>query len=441
MARKKETGERSESVEALANPLIGDGWGEVVGRIPVDLEATARAAGLMVRNREVRSASDLLRIVLAYALCDWSLRVVGVWSHLIGLGELSDVAVLKRVRSCQVWLGQIVLGCLLARRVEFAEVGVRLRLIDATCVSRPGSRGTDWRVHLSLDLGAQAFDGVEITDAKGGETLVRHSARAGDIEVGDRGYGHRRGLGVAMSRGAWLVVRIGWQNLPLSTVDGRRFDLIGWLREVPTEGPTEQSVRVQTPNGEFGLRLVAQRLSDAAIGAARRRIREQARKKGRTPDQRSLDAAGFIFVVTNLPAERWSSGDVLALYRIRWQIELQIKQLKGILQLDQLRAKSPALAQAYLLAKLLGALLTQGVNGRIAAEQAEWFESVVRPVSSWRLLVVLAEALHQAVRSIITLEMILASLPALARYLRDSPRRRRQQAAQARAFLLALNAA
>lgn len=197
MARKKETGERSESVEALANPLIGDGWGEVVGRIPVDLEATARAAGLMVRNREVRSASDLLRIVLAYALCDWSLRVVGVWSHLIGLGELSDVAVLKRVRSCQVWLGQIVLGCLLARRVEFAEVGVRLRLIDATCVSRPGSRGTDWRVHLSLDLGPRRSMGSRLPMRK--EERRWYATR---LELGTS----RLGIGGMVIVAAW-----GWQ--------------------------------------------------------------------------------------------------------------------------------------------------------------------------------------------------------------------------------------
>lgn len=420
--------------------LVGNGWEEVVGRIPLDLEATARSSAALVRRREVCSASDLLRLVLAYALCDWSFRMVGAWACLIGLANLSDVAVRQRLRASQRWLGQLVLSCLVARRAALRRVGVRLRLIDATSISRPGSKGTDWRVHLGLDLGAQALDGVEVTDAKGGETLVRHEARPGEIEVADRAYGHRRGLGAALARGAWLVVRLTWQNLPLLGATGEPFDLIAWLRRAPAEEPTEEEVAVETPEGRFGLRLVAQRLPGPAAEAARRRLRERARRKGHTPDQRSLEAAGFVFLVSNLPREQWSAAAVLGLYRLRWQVELQIKRLKGIFELDHLRAKDPAVAQTYLLGKLLGALLADGGVGRVIAEQSEWFESVARPVSVWRLLVVLAEGLRQAVRATISLEMVYQALPRLGRYLRDSPRRRTQQAAQARALLLALNA-
>ena len=44
---------------------------------------------------------------------------------------------------------------------------------------------------------------------------------------------------------------------------------------------------------------------------------------------------------------------------MRWQIEITFKRLKSLLHLDQLRAKEPALARAYILAKLLGALLVE----------------------------------------------------------------------------------
>ena len=120
---------------------------------------------------------------------------------------------------------------------------------------------------------------------------------------------------------------------------------------------------------------------------------------------------------------------------------MQIKRLKGVLRLDQLRAQDPQLAEVYLLGKVLGALMADECTGRIAAQQAEWFESIDRPVSPWRLLVLLVEGLQQAVRSNITLAMIEKSLPNLGRYLRDTPRKRRQQYAQARALALALKAA
>jgi len=428
----------NEQKELRVPALVDQEWGQVLSLVPVDLEATARAEKAFQRRREVRSADDLLRLVLAYSLCDWSLRLIGVWASLIGLGRLSDVAVLKRLRHSQRWLGKLIGAWMEKRRVMFPQRAVRLRLVDATIISQPGSSGIDWRVHLSLDLGQMCLDGVELTDVKGGETLVRHPAQPGDILVADRGYAHRRGLGSVLSEGAQAVVRINWQNLPVQELTGESLDIVAWLRQIPQDEPSEKKVLVDTPQGSFEIRLIACHLSEQATNAARRHIRKEARKKGRTPDQRTLDAAGFIILVTSLPQEQWSTEQVLELYRIRWQIELQIKRLKSLLHIDQLRAQDPALAQVYLLGKLLVAFLTDELTGQIAALYPDWFQSVDRPVSPWRLLILLSDALRNAIRGMITLTKILVALPDLGRYLRDAPRKRRQQLACARALLLSL---
>lgn len=429
----------NEQKELRAHTLVDQEWGQVLSLVPVDLEATARAEKAFQRRREVRSADDLLRLVLAYALCDWSLRLTGVWARLIGLGRLSDVAVLKRLRHSQRWLGKLIGAWMVKRRVMFPQRAVRLRLVDATTVSQPGSTGIDWRVHLSLDLGHSCLDGVEVTDVKGGETLVRHPAQPGDILVADRGYAHRRGLGSVLAEGAQAVVRINWQNLPVQELTGEPLDVVTWLlSHVPQGEPSEQEVLLDTPQGSFQVRLIACHLSEQATNAARRHIHKEARKKGRTPDRRTLDAAGFIILVTSLPQEQWSTEQVLELYRIRWQIELQIKRLKSLLHLDQLRAQDPALAQVYLLGKLLVALITDELTGQIAALYPDWFQSVDRPVSPWRLSILLSDALRNAIRGMITLAQILLALPDLGRYLRDAPRKRRQQLACARALLLSL---
>jgi len=419
------------------HPLVGDEWESAVALMSADLEGSARDSKALQRRREVRSASDLLRLVLGYALGDWSLRLTGLWATLTGLGKLSDVAVLKRLRACLDWLRELIGARLREQRLCLQRRATRLRLIDATVVSGPGSRGTDWRVHLSFDMGQVQIDGIEVTDAQGGETLVRHPVEAGDVIVADRGYAHPAGLGSVLGDGGQLVVRINWQNLPLEDADGQRVDLINWLQGLTT-GIGAREVWLWTPQGRFALRLVARRLSEEAADAARRRLTKQARKKGRTPDRRSLIAASFVMVVTNLSVEQWSDAEVLDLYRLRWQIELLCKRLKSLLDLDQLRARSGDLAQVYLLGKLLAALLIDALAGKLAARWPAWGESRDRPVSPWRQYALLLDWLRSAVRGVITLERILAMLPDLGRYLRDSPRQRRQQCATARTLLRAL---
>ena len=62
-------------------------------------------------------------------------------------------------------------------------------------------------------------------------------------------------------------------------------------------------------------------------------------------------------VFTTVPPEVLGTETVIALYRLRWQVELAIKRLKSVLDLDQLRAKQGSpLADVWLHGKLLYAL-------------------------------------------------------------------------------------
>ncbi len=408
-------------------------WAWVRAQLPADLEASARASGALRRRRAVRSAAVLLRLVLADVLSGWPLRLVAAWAAVVGLGHLSDVALLDRLRGTRGWLGALVAGLVADGRTAALGRPVRLRLVDATTVSRPGSTGTDWRVHLSLSLAPLAIDGLELTDGHGAEALGRHPAGPGDIQVADRGHARRTDLGAALARGGALVVRSGWQNLPLLDAAGRTLDLLAWRR--PLAGPAERVVRVQTPDGPFALRLVARPLAAEAAEAARRRLRRAASKKGRTLDQRSLAAAGYVVLVTNLAPDAWTTAEGLALYRVRWQVELVFKQLKGIWRLDRLRARGAELAQVYLLGTLLAALLAERSIRPLPAVGGAWFDDVDRPLSLWRWQLLRHAALRDAVLAPLAPAAVLPALPALRRYLCDAPRRRAQQAAHVRRLL------
>ena len=179
-----------------------------------------------------------------------------------------------------------------------------------------------------------------------------------------------------MAAGGDVAVRIGWQNLRLEA-DGRRVDIIRWLQNIGA-GPAEREVWLDTPQGRFRLRLMARRIKQETADGIRQRLIRTARKKGKMVDARTLFAASFVVLISSLPVGVWTAEQVIDLYRIRWQIEVGIKRLKSLMDLDQLRAQDPALAQVYLLAKMLGALVVDELAGQMASRCPAWFESTAR---------------------------------------------------------------
>lgn len=329
-----------------------------------EIEATAVQTGALTRRRGIDSAATLLRLAFMYALGGSSLRQTAALAAGSGLADVSDVALLKRFRKCGAWLGE-----LLGRRlVDHAAATLpdhefRLRLLDATAVSGPGSKGTDWRIHLSFDLRSKSIDDVEITDASGGETLRRFTFSPNDVVIADQGYAHRSGLAAVVDAKAFFMVRTNWSNTPLEDAAGHRVDILELLRTIPEAEPAEFSLYFRESNRPFAVRLVAIRKTEAAASKARSKTLRERQKKN-SVDPRTLEAAGFTFVLTNLPQGTLSTTDVLELYRFRWQVELAFKRLKGIVGLDSLPAKDPALARMYLTTRLLGAVIIDDLTAR-----------------------------------------------------------------------------
>jgi hypothetical protein len=415
---------------------IAQDWEKVEEAMGIDLEQTARETKAIQRLRAIRNAGDLLRMIFFYVLSDCSLRLVGIWALMRGIGYLSDVAILNRLRKSHVWMGELV-GKLLEKRCSELKSlpGIRLRIIDATSVSGPGSHTTDWRAHLSFDLSNLCLDGIELTDRYGGESLVRFPAQPNEIEIADGAYSFASGMGPGLAQGVGQVVRINWRNVPVYMPGGERFEIIPWLRTLI--GPAERFIDFRTPQGCFQLRLIAAPLPPEKAEEARRRakLKNQRKQHRHQPTAETLFAAGFVLLLTNLSLQNWPLIRVLSLYRIRWQIELLIKRLKSLIQLDHLRAKDPQLAQTYLLAKLLVALIIDEINGAAHSNQPDWFLSLERPVSVFRLTQLHLEAFRQLVYGPYPFRFLFRYLQVLRRYLCDHPRRRRQKLAWARALI------
>src|ERR687898_75835 len=348
-------------------------WPDLVAVVSaaIDLEATARASGALVRRRAIRSAEMLLRLALAYGPGGLSLRMAAAWAGASGLADLSDTAIMRRLRRAAPWLGEVA-GALLRRAAAVPPTpgplpGRRLRIADGSMITGPGG-APEWRLHATYDPVAARLTGLELTDERGAESFDRTDWRPGDVALGDRCYARPPALRRILAAGADFIVRTGWTRLRLLDADGAP---LAWERifgSLAVGEVAERAVSVDYSgkggrsrgNAVFPARLIILRLApEAAARAAKAQHRRQNRCRSHRPLQPlTVQATGYLMLVTSLPAAVPAS-EVLEAYRLRWQVELAFKRLKGLLGLDRLPAKSAALARSWLFAHLILALLIE----------------------------------------------------------------------------------
>ena len=355
----------------MVRPDILDHWREVRLCLPAafDLEATARLRGAFARARGVKDAETLLRLALAYGACGMSLRETCAWASAAGLASLTDPSLIERLGKAAAWLGDLV-GALIAEQAAVPAgrwAGRRLRALDGTSICEPGADRTTWRLHVGYDLATCQIDQIELTDGRGAESLRRLTYQAGDVVLGDRYYARPRDLRPVIEAGADFIVRTGWNSLRLLQPDSAAFDLFAALA-AQAEQEGERQVRVDEGRSDgppLILRLVIRRKAPEQAQAEQKRLLKDAKKRGKKPDPRSLEAANYILLLTSLPADTFSAADVLALYRFRWQIELAFKRMKSLAGLDELPAKKPDLARAWIYARLIAVLMAEQSAGQV----------------------------------------------------------------------------
>jgi Transposase DDE domain len=343
--------------------LVDDGWAETLELLGGEafVARSARETKAFLRPRGVRSASDMLRLTLAYCLGKVGMRAIVAWAAARGIAEISDVALLGRLRNAGPWLQQLT-GQLLGREEVDLAKGRQIRILDATAVAKAGvdekKNNGLWRVHCAFDLGREQFDFIEVTDQSEAELVDRVPVVPGEIRIGDRVYLQADRIATVKAKGGDVLIRAAWRNARWQGPNGEPFDLIGHLKNC-RDNIIEMPVWLGLSKGDpLKVRLVAMRKSDAAAEETRRKINKEAKAKGNKVLQQTLIAAGFVILVTTLDQEEFPAETVLKLYRMRWRIELAFKRLKSLIGLRSPPAKDPRIVKPWILAHLLIALLT-----------------------------------------------------------------------------------
>jgi DDE family transposase len=360
--------------------LVNQDWEGVVARLggAEMLDLSARETKAFRRPRVIDNAVDLLRLILAYCLGEKGLRSTAAWATSVGLVDISNVALLYRFRQCGDWLAMLV-GRALAAAAPKASRGRMIRIIDATTVPKAGAaakKGSQlWRIHSAFDLPRERFGHFELTDQQEGERLDRIPVVKGEIRIGDRAYLQPDRMAAVLDAGADVLIRAGWKSACWLDAEGRPLDLIAELRTAAARGLIDRPIWIGRKRGApLALRLVAIKKPAEAAAAARRKARRDAQREGYQLSKQALAAADWVILVTSLPFAEFATADVLALYRLRWRIELGFKRLKSLIGLRGPPGTDERSARPYVLAHLLIILLLEPLVDELE-DSPRWAEA------------------------------------------------------------------
>lgn len=390
-------------------------------RLPADLQAQAHELKAFVRARGLPSAVHLLRGLLYYVLSHSSLRDVSVWSRLIGLTSkvISSQAWDKRLLASADWLLWLFNALLAAPKGRFGEQSQRILLVDATHVSCRDKRADTWRLHTAYDLLAGRLAWLRISTRHVGEGFAQLPLHVGDIVVGDGAYSRAKQLLAVAAAQAFSLVRYSAAHLPLYAPTApvwskeHRVDVLAWLRTLPP-GLYQRQAMVVEQESCLPVRLVALVLPDEQAEALRRQKQRQARDKGRTLSPEALFLAGFVLLLTTLPAQTWPTERLLELYRARWQIEVLFKRIKQVLAMHILPAQTPQGAQAMICALLVAWMLIEDEVEELRRQMTDG-EPMACPISSWLLAHLAFDSLRKVLEGHWTPQRLRAVLPEVRR--------------------------
>jgi hypothetical protein len=343
---------------------FGEDWDLLKTFFPADWEQLAGTTQALKGLRQDKSADHLLRTIMLHVGCGYSLRETVVRARACGLADLSDVALLKRLRKCEQWLYTLAAGFWQQRGLAQPPLGQRImRLIDATTVKEPGKTGSLWRIHYSLQVPSLRCDFFKVTATEGkgtGEGLWQIPVQKGEYLLADRGYSNNVGMVPVAKAGAYLLVRLNQGAVLLQDSKGRRLELLPRLQALKQPGQVGSwKVWLEDESGPVAGRVCALRKTRVAIEQAQRKVKQKARDESRQVNPETLEYAKFVVVFSTFPDAEFSAQEVLEWYRLRWQIELVFKRFKQIAALGHLPKHDDQSARAWLYGKLLVALLTE----------------------------------------------------------------------------------
>lgn len=360
-------------------------------RLAVELKA-------FTRSGKLQTPRELLRTMFQYSGVDLTLRETAAVITLSHESDetISDEGVRKRLIRCLDLAEELVKRALKVDEIPSLPAGCRVLCVDGTVLGGSySSKKEVQRLHLCIELLTMKFVEVTLSSTKKGESLKNFTFQPRDLVLHDRGYSHIPGIfSTVFDHRAEVLGR--WNHgtvLYESQGEEKPIDLFEELKE-QKPGSTKtlevlvkysEKSKIRDKRKVRGwlhcYRLTPEQAKDASERSERNHERKQ-----RIRSERTKLLCQFVLVFTTLPPQQLSAESALALYRVRWQVELAIKRLKGLLKLNKMRTRPGSrLSKLYIYGKILYTLMLERKTRSVFGEQTFSLEQP-RKLTLWRPL-------------------------------------------------------
>ena len=335
---------------------------DILKQLPEGYKEACWESKAMQRKIGIQDEDTLVTLCLYYVY-DKSLVDTKIYAESFLSVKISDVGFMKRFIRCNKWI-QWMNQRLIEERQPICDIpdklkGKRIKTVDASDIVTKGAVKQTWRLHYAFDLFSLSSAEFHITPESTGETLENFSFQPNDLVIGDRAYATITGVEHCKKSGADFILRLRNKAFNLYDENGKQLILTEDILKNTDRECQDFTVYYKSKEKKLNkLRLCVCRKTDDEIAAEQKKLdRTECRKQLKISEDTRF-SHNYFFVVTSL-GEEYSCEEILAIYRLRWQVEMVFKRFKSILKMGSMPTKTAESCETWLNCKMLIALLIE----------------------------------------------------------------------------------
>ncbi|MFH1846324.1 MAG: IS4 family transposase [Candidatus Omnitrophota bacterium] len=213
----------------------------------------------------------------------------------------------------------------------------------------PGFNKAGCKIQMMLEYKTASMNLLDITaenypDQQYSKVLDKH-IESNDLTIFDLGYSISITLRKIEQKKGFFICRLNWGIMKLYLKEEEQFEEIDTIKVLKKlkgrESIIEIDCYVGSKENKQKVRLFAIEAPEEVANNRRRKLNKAAKKRGYKVAKRSSELCGWSFFITNIPEKKKvTAREIIALYKIRWDIEIFFKQLKSILNIHRTEVKS-----------------------------------------------------------------------------------------------------
>lgn len=209
------------------------------------------------------------------------------------------------------------------------------------------------KLNVCLDITTNIVSNIDIgagtkSDQKFSNNIEK-SMKKGELLIRDLGYFNLKAMLRMISIGIYFLSRLQKGIYVFFESGEKPLDLHEFLKMHVKNGNTvDQNLLIG--EAKVPVRFIAIAVPQEV---KQKRVKKYKELRKREPTEDYINWCGYSIFVTNIPRELFSSDCVIAIYKIRWQVELFFKILKQTLCINVIRSKNKNSTYSMIYAKLI----------------------------------------------------------------------------------------